>query len=167
MAAAAQYSSFWTRLGALVVDWVIVGVVGGLLGAILAVPLVGALAAIAIPGMDASGDLSDEAAAAVAITAALGILVIVGVLGLANLLYFVLFTGIRGQTPGKMLVGIKVVDQEGRAPGIGRAIMREIIGKFVSALAIYIGYLWALWDPQSQTWHDKIAGTYVVPVGTP
>jgi uncharacterized RDD family membrane protein YckC len=26
-----------------------------------------------------------------------------------------------------------------------------------------IGYLWMLYDPEKQTWHDKVAGTFVVP----
>ena len=34
----------------------------------------------------------------------------------------------------------------------------------VSGLACGLGYLWMLWDPQRQTWHDKAAGTYVVRV---
>ena len=79
-------------------------------------------------------------------------------------LYFALFTGLEGQTPGKMLVGIKVVDAEGRVPGRGSVLMREVIGKFVSIIPLTLGYLWMLWDPKSQTWHDKMAGTYVIRV---
>lgn len=76
--------------------------------------------------------------------------------------YFVLFTGIFGQTPGKFVAGIVVVDREGRTPGVAVAIPREMIGKFVSAIALGVGFLWVLYDPSRQGWHDKIAGTYVV-----
>jgi uncharacterized RDD family membrane protein YckC len=76
--------------------------------------------------------------------------------------YFVLLTGIFGQTPGKFVAGIVVVDREGRTPGVGVAIPREMIGKFVSIIALGIGLLWILYDPSRQGWHDKIAGTYVV-----
>jgi uncharacterized RDD family membrane protein YckC len=31
-------------------------------------------------------------------------------------------------------------------------------------MIFYLGYLWMLWDPQQQTWHDKLVGTTVVPV---
>lgn len=34
----------------------------------------------------------------------------------------------------------------------------------MSAIVIFIGYLWMLWDKESQCWHDKFAGDVVVPV---
>jgi uncharacterized RDD family membrane protein YckC/RNA polymerase subunit RPABC4/transcription elongation factor Spt4 len=76
--------------------------------------------------------------------------------------YAVLFIGLKGQTIGKMALSIQVVDAEGNVPGIGRAILREIIGKFVSAIVIFLGYLWVGWDRQKRGWHDHIAGTYVI-----
>ena len=76
--------------------------------------------------------------------------------------YGVLFIGLKGQTPGKMALRIKVVDAQGKVPGIGRAILREIIGKFVSAIVILLGYLWVGWDPRKRGWHDHIGGTYAV-----
>jgi uncharacterized RDD family membrane protein YckC len=36
--------------------------------------------------------------------------------------------------------------------------------KLVSGVALGLGYLWMLWDPNKQTWHDKVAKTYVVKV---
>ena len=77
-------------------------------------------------------------------------------------LYFVLLTGLRGQTLGKMAVGIRVVGRDGQAPGLGYAALREIVGKFVSGIAFLIGFLWIAWDGRKQGWHDKIAGTHVV-----
>jgi uncharacterized RDD family membrane protein YckC len=77
-------------------------------------------------------------------------------------LYYWLFTGLKGQTLGKMAVGIKVVNAAGAVPGLGRAALREIPGKIVSTIAIFIGFLWVIWDKQKQGWHDKIASTYVV-----
>jgi uncharacterized RDD family membrane protein YckC len=81
-------------------------------------------------------------------------------------LYFWLFTGLKGQTPGKMAVGIKVVNAGGTLPGLGIAALREILGKIVSSLVFYLGYLWIIWDGKKQGWHDKIGGTYVIPVKT-
>ena len=78
--------------------------------------------------------------------------------------YFVLLTGLRGQTLGKMAVGIRVVGRDGQAPGVGYAALREIVGKFVSAIALLLGFLWIAWDGRKQGWHDKIAGTHVVRV---
>lgn len=77
-------------------------------------------------------------------------------------LYGWLLIGLKGQTVGKMAIGIKVVDQQGNIPGLGRAALREIAGKIVSAIAIFIGFFWILKDEKKQGWHDKIAGTYVV-----
>ncbi len=77
-------------------------------------------------------------------------------------LYFVLLTGLRGQTLGKMAVGIRVVARDGKAPGLGYAALREIVGKFVSTIAFLLGFLWIAWDGRKQGWHDKIAGTHVV-----
>lgn len=41
-------------------------------------------------------------------------------------------------------------------------ILRETIGKFLSGLVLGLGYFWAIWDKDSQAWHDKIAGTVVI-----
>jgi len=49
----------------------------------------------------------------------------------------------------------------GEPIGIGKAVLREIIGKWISTLFCYLGYLNALWDRDNQTWHDKIANCYV------
>ncbi|MDP6822474.1 MAG: RDD family protein [Dehalococcoidia bacterium] len=76
--------------------------------------------------------------------------------------YLILFTGIRGQTPGKMVAGIIVVDDEGHVPGVAVAIPREMVGRLVASAALGLGLAWISFDPKRQGWHDKIAGTYVV-----
>ncbi len=81
---------------------------------------------------------------------------------LINFLYYWLFTGLKGQTLGKMALGIKVVDENGNIPGLGKAAMREIVGKFVCILTLGIGYLMIAWDKKKQGLHDKIAETYVI-----
>ena len=78
------------------------------------------------------------------------------------LLYYWLLTGLKGQTLGKRLVGIKVVDAQGNIPGLGRAALREIPGKLISALALCIGFFWIAFDNNKQGWHDKLADTYVL-----
>ena len=79
-------------------------------------------------------------------------------------LYYWLFTGLKGQTLGKMAVGIRVVNAEGSVPGLGMAALREIPGKIVSSIVICLGFFWIIWDVRKQGWHDKIAKTYVVRV---
>lgn len=156
------YASYWRRLGAAAIDLTItslllVAVVAGL-GVVLAFFLAG----VAFNNMEPGGDLREDAAVHIATIAVSGTLVIAVVSIITCMLYFTLFTGWRGQTPGKMLVGIRVVDAAQKIPGLRRAFMREVVGKFLSSTAFYLGYLWPVWDAERQTWHDKIAETWVV-----
>jgi uncharacterized RDD family membrane protein YckC len=84
---------------------------------------------------------------------------------LLSVAYVVYFEGgASGQTLGKRALGIRVYDFNGRGPiGYGRAFIRWL-GKIVSSIPCYLGYLWMLWDSEKQTWHDKLATTVVVPV---
>lgn len=85
-----------------------------------------------------------------------------GILGFS---YYIYFIGSRGQTLGKMAMKIKVVKVGTTdAPGYLKAFLREFVGKFLSAIVFCLGFLWMLWDPQKQTWHDKIAGTVVIKI---
>jgi uncharacterized RDD family membrane protein YckC len=68
-----------------------------------------------------------------------------------------------GQTVGKKLLGIRVIDFATGGPiGYGRAFLRWL-GRILSSIPLYLGYLWMLWDKEKQTWHDKIANCVVVP----
>jgi uncharacterized RDD family membrane protein YckC len=88
-----------------------------------------------------------------------------GISFLIGLAYFIYFDGsASGQTIGKRAMNIRVIDfQTGAALGYGKAFIRYI-GRFISGIACGLGYFWAIWDEQHQGWHDKIAGTVVVPV---
>jgi uncharacterized RDD family membrane protein YckC len=66
-----------------------------------------------------------------------------------------------GYTIGKKIMGIKVVSIPGGKVDWVKAFVRSI-SKILSGLVLCLGYLWAIWDPQTQTWHDKLADTYVV-----
>ena len=68
-----------------------------------------------------------------------------------------------GQTVGKKVMNIRIVDADTGAPiGYGRATLRYF-AKIVSAIPCLLGYLWMLWDENKQTWHDKITTDVVVP----
>ena len=66
-----------------------------------------------------------------------------------------------GYTVGKKIMGIKVISASGGQVDWVKAFVRSI-SKVLSGLVLCLGYLWAIWDPQTQTWHDKLADTYVV-----
>ena len=55
-----------------------------------------------------------------------------------------------------------VVNAQGEPPGITKAIVREILGKFVSEMALFMGYFWIGRDEKKQGWHDHTASTYVI-----
>jgi len=78
--------------------------------------------------------------------------------------YFTYFEGgPKGAGFGKQAMGIRVIDaQTGQPIGHPRAFVRWI-SAILSALIIFIGYLWMLWDREKQCWHDKLAGDVVVP----
>ncbi len=70
----------------------------------------------------------------------------------------------QGWTPGSRLTRTRIVRlQDGSVPGMRWGVMRSA-GSVISETALILGYLWVLWDPRRQTWHDKIAGTVVVEV---
>jgi uncharacterized RDD family membrane protein YckC len=61
-----------------------------------------------------------------------------------------------------MVVGAKIISAKtGEKPTTGQFVGRYF-GYILSALPLFLGFLWAAWDPKKQTWHDKLAGTYVV-----
>lgn len=78
-----------------------------------------------------------------------------------NATYFIYFHGAKGQTPGKMLLRLKVVQASGDEMTYGVAFLRWV-GYLVSSVFLFVGYLWVAFDKRKQGWHDKIAATVVV-----
>jgi len=82
----------------------------------------------------------------------------------AGVLYFALMEGGSGQTLGKKALGIRVVDKRtGGSIGTGRGVGRYF-ARWLSELVCWLGYLWMLWDPEKQCWHDKLVNDYVIKV---
>ena len=84
-----------------------------------------------------------------------------------------LFALRRGQTPGKQIVGIRVIRDDGTPSSWGYTFLREFVIKFLLVgllsdatlgIARLVDYLWPLWDraEKMQTLHDKLLGTIVV-----
>ena len=91
------------------------------------------------------------------------VVVTVGVLaGIAVFLaYWTILHAQGRQTLGKLVIGAVVVDTNLGTIGHGRALGR-LAAEIVSAIPFNLGYLWAIWDPEKQTFHDKIAGTLFI-----
>lgn len=75
--------------------------------------------------------------------------------------YHVGFKGARGTTPGYMVLGIRIVSMDGADPTISQIVVRQISSVF-SGMTCGLGFFWIAFDASKQSWHDKIAGTYVV-----
>ncbi len=78
--------------------------------------------------------------------------------------YYTYFWSSTGQTLGKLAMNLKVVKADGSGLlDVGGCIIRYV-GYYISGIPLGLGYLWALWDPKHDAWHDKIAGTKVIKV---
>jgi uncharacterized RDD family membrane protein YckC len=131
-----DYAGFWQRALAFLIDWLIV--------VVISMPIIVVAFGADYFSLDPvrrSGDLV--------------IALIVGVI-------IVTFWRHCGATPGKLAVGVKIVDAKtGSPPTTGRLVIR-LFSYLVSALPLYLGFLWVAVDRRKQGWHDKIAGTIVV-----
>jgi uncharacterized RDD family membrane protein YckC len=77
-------------------------------------------------------------------------------------LNFVVMAGIGGQTAGMRILGIFIVRVDGTPFTMKQAALRHLVGYPLSTLSFFLGFLWMLWDPRQQGWHDKLARTIVV-----
>jgi uncharacterized RDD family membrane protein YckC len=141
-----QYAGFFTRLVAYVIDRLIVSGI---------VALIGMGVNLALNALNLREWLSSHDAAALLVA-----LLILGLVAFVRLFYNMGFWMLAGQTPGKRVMGVRVVRTDGQRLKWGNAIRREI-GYWLSTI-LFLGYLWVLVDNRRQAWHDKLAGTMVV-----
>ena len=132
----ASHAGFWIRVLAQLIDAALLALVGGILTELSFRPR--------------ALDFADSGPSA-----------------LLSLLYFGLFWSKvgGGQTIGMRFLRLRVVGTDGKLVGLGTALIRWL-GLVVSFSVLFIGVIWVAFDPQKQGWHDKIASTYVVNVGS-
>jgi uncharacterized RDD family membrane protein YckC len=75
--------------------------------------------------------------------------------------YYIFFWTLGGQTPGKALMGVRVVRLDAKPVSVGRSV-RRFIGYIVCAASLGLGFAWAILDDRRQGWDDKLAGTVVL-----
>jgi len=152
-----SFAGHGARLGAYILDSILVGAVVTALLLVLFVVFFGSLDFT----IDANGDVlvnDTDAFLGAAGLFTIGALVIT----LLALLYFPFFWARGGQTPGMRVAGIRVVnDRDGSRIGWGAALLR-LIGYWVSGAVLYLGFVWILIDARRRGWHDLIAGTCVI-----
>jgi uncharacterized RDD family membrane protein YckC len=74
--------------------------------------------------------------------------------------YFALFTVFGATTPGMMFRGLQVMSFSGEPPTPRQLLLRSA-GYMLSAGIGLIGFLWAVWDEDQLTWHDRLSKTYL------
>lgn len=81
--------------------------------------------------------------------------------------YFSIFTAWwQGQTPGKKLLGIKVIKLDGNGPNLWESFGRY--GGYGAGFATgLLGFLQVYWDPNRQAIQDKISETLVIDIRKP
>lgn len=75
------------------------------------------------------------------------------------LAYPAIGTAMDGRTVGKYFAGIIVLQPDGTILSLSQSVVRALAA-LLSALPFGLGFLWALWDENGETWHDKISRTY-------
>jgi uncharacterized RDD family membrane protein YckC len=133
------YAGFWRRFVAFVVDSIILGI-----------PVSIILTAVLFAALPES--IHTAASATVRFLVSV----------VFSWLYYTLLESSRAQaTPGKMLLGIVVIDLPGQRISWARANARYW-SKYISAIIFYIGYIMAGFTSKKQALHDMIAGTLVI-----
>ena len=131
-----EYVGFWPRVGAYILDFIILMIIAVLFGA-----FIGLLFWEAAVYMDGFWDL-------------FGIVL--------TWLYFAWWESSDKQaTPGKTAIGAKVVDTNGNRISFGHATGRHL-GKILSGIIFGIGFLIVAFHPEKKGLHDHVANTYVI-----
>ena len=137
-----SFAPYINRVGALIIDGLIVGIPLGIIGAALGL----------------FGDVT-------------GIIIYYALAIVATIAYYAITMSREGerngQTIGKQILEIRVVHESGTPMTAGRAILRDVVGKYLLGfLTCYIysllDYLWPLWDGRKQALHDKIGSSFVL-----
>lgn len=153
---AVEYASFWSRAGALIIDY-----------AVVSVPLFPILLYL-FPPTPFERELVLRGPIFIPNSFLMMTMFgrLFGIMAITILVYFfyqIIMTASKHQgSVGKIKMRIKVVDQLNRPLPLAHAAFREIC-RLVSILPAHLGLFWPLIDNKKrQTFHDMIAGTYVV-----
>lgn len=152
-----KYAGFWLRFVAYIIDKILISVVQWM----VILPVLGALG-ISIATMENMDYMSEEDAIGMVIGMVSTMIGSILVAYVIELIYFSIMESSKHQaTIGKIALGLKVTDTNGKALDFGRALLRNL-GKIVSQMIIYIGYIMAGLTEKKQALHDMIANAVVV-----
>ena len=146
-----DYVGFWSRAAAFIIDWI-------------AAYLVAVLVAVAIGFSISSGELDAEAGGNISISLqSINFTFLLLYWGI-SVAHTILLTAWRGQTLGKMVMGIQVVDANGNLPALPRILARELVRAVILFALIPLGfmYLWVLIDDRRRGPQDYVGASFVV-----
>ncbi|MEQ8718909.1 MAG: RDD family protein [Acidimicrobiales bacterium] len=151
-----DFAGFGARLGAWILDTLIVGIPVGVISVVVTLNLPTEITACTVNGRPGLCEGPTTASALLILFLNLG-------LGALSLFwYYPYFDGVTGATPGKRMIGLRVVDDRtGESIGYGRGLGRSLF-KIISGLVLLLGYLWAIWDREKRAWHDMVVSSRVV-----
>jgi uncharacterized RDD family membrane protein YckC len=151
-----EYGGFWIRVGAKVIDSVILGAFVMVIELVLFAVFGASYFAM---NFRQPGEPNVPGSIAMAVT--LYLLLFVLIFG-AQLFYHVWFVMKYGGTPGKMAVQLRIINADGSPLTWKRALARFGAEIFITGLTCNIGYLIAAFDEEKRTLHDHICNTRVV-----
>lgn len=143
-----SYAGFWRRLGAFIIDVLIIGLVCALMGVMAYVAYKVGLAAH-------QRKLSFGNATPLMSFLTFGVVLLASA-------YFVVFHGMGGQTIGKSLLRLRVIGPAQDRVSYGRALLRWIAMVGFGLLSFGVSFLWIIWSREKRAWHDFLARTWVV-----
>lgn len=155
-------ATFGQRVLALLVDALIsmIGLIPMIIGIIMLVAAAPSELYVDEYGMTQSDGGNGSVAVIGGLLIGLGVLLSIAI----SLWNRVFKMGRTGQSVGKKVIGLKLVDDKtGQPIGAGMCFLREIVSNVVNQL-IYLSYLWMLWDDNKQTIADKAVHSTVVVV---
>ena len=151
----AQPGGLWVRFAAVIIDGMVLGLIVLPIYIIVAVAVGAGFAVATVADLEAL--FSDPLVAGAFSLSSYSIYFI------AAFFYFGWFYKNKGATPGKLVFKLKVHHVEsGRYIGYWHAFGRETLGKFISAVVLFLGYLMAIFHPEKRALHDLIFKTHVI-----
>ena len=142
----AAKAGFWIRMAAWVVDLACLFLV--------TIALTFAVLTTIYLGGQLGGEINDQVMALAGYSSA-------AIVMFSGVVYFTIFVGSCGQTPGKMLFRLKVIRVDGQEMTYGRALRRSLCW-IVSLLLFSIGFLMIACTRRKRGLHDMLAGTSVI-----
>ncbi|WP_414506416.1 RDD family protein [Streptomyces sp. NEAU-L66] len=163
------YASWGARLGAFLLDGLIIAavpiilyIIAGVMAASSASSINPDYSSCQTGDYTCMQDAANEAASSATPVGAIIMIALAWLIMVGGSFFLMAKEGSTGQTPGKKALGIRVIKETtGQPLGFGMTFVRYI-GRYVNGLLCGIGWLWPLWDEKSQTFADKMVNTVVV-----